>query len=131
MTRLPDKLSDLLELAVNDAEAIEKTPGYVLRMGTWHYFERDTNTCMVCMAGAVMARSLGVERDRSVDLWAYDKDTTEKLARIDDLRTGITRNYVGLAALTKVFVESRNNSSRRASWATYRAAVAKLREAGL
>lgn len=60
--KLPDKLSDLLELAVNDAMSLENSNNYVLNMLDWHspYVETTGTKCNVCMAGAVMACTLKV-----------------------------------------------------------------------
>lgn len=56
---LPDKLSALLRLAVHDARLVAKDPRYELDMDVWHSVHG--NKCAVCMAGAVMVRSLGVK----------------------------------------------------------------------
>ena len=55
---LPDKLSDLLELALNDLEKTEKDSNYEIWMGGWHIPSYDRVKCNVCLAGAVMAQTL-------------------------------------------------------------------------
>lgn len=56
------KLWQLLELAINDAEALQNNPRYKLDMHAWHdgigISRLNPSVCYVCMAGAVMARQL-------------------------------------------------------------------------
>lgn len=60
MTTLPDKLSDLLELALGDLEKVEAMPEvYEVDMSDWHLPQRDEfggrcGRCTVCLAGAVI-----------------------------------------------------------------------------
>lgn len=63
---LPRKLSALLRIAVEDAQKIEETPGYVLEMGAWAE-KTEAGVCMVCMAGAVMVSRLGIDLTNSFD----------------------------------------------------------------
>lgn len=55
---------ELLRQAVEDAQILEKTPGYTLEMRSW-YTHRD-GTCLVCLAGAWMVRH-AEEMDLSAD----------------------------------------------------------------
>lgn len=55
---LPDKPSDLIELALADLEKCEADPRYRIDMNVWH---RPNGHCAVCFAGSVMAQSLGVD----------------------------------------------------------------------
>lgn len=66
---LPDKLSDLLELAVRDVTKCEAEPKrFRLDMGNWHKPDAGRGVCVVCMAGSIMAQTLGVpdSEERSV-----------------------------------------------------------------
>lgn len=57
MVELPDKPSDLIRLAVKDLQScIEKN--YVVDMFDW--YSANDGICSVCIAGAVMAESLGL-----------------------------------------------------------------------
>lgn len=61
---LPDTLHELLGLALKDASWAMESPNYSLNMGSWHepYLGgEDEWACDVCLAGAVMARSLGAD----------------------------------------------------------------------
>lgn len=113
MRELPNKLSDLLRLAVEDAKKAEASDKYALAMGVWHvpatvsqyYMDKfGKDKCIVCMAGAVMAFSL--EAPLNIPLWPdyysgespddeefllEEEDrasTTRSLLAIDSLRTG-------------------------------------------
>lgn len=62
MIALPNTLSGLLELAVQDAQKCEALPElYRLDMGQWH--TPEAGVCVICMAGAVIAQTLGVSHD--------------------------------------------------------------------
>lgn len=64
MIELPNKLSDLLELAVRDVQKCEAEPArFALHMGNWHRPDAGKGVCVVCMAGAVMAQTIGVPDD--------------------------------------------------------------------
>ena len=58
---LPNKLSELLRVAINDVRQAEDNENYVVDMDKWHEpieeFTRDRR-CAVCMGGAVMAFTL-------------------------------------------------------------------------
>jgi len=59
---LPNKLSDLIELALKDLAKAERDPKYKVNMGMWHENRcSDPNKpiCHVCFAGAVMAKTKG------------------------------------------------------------------------
>jgi hypothetical protein len=61
---LPDKASDLIEIALEDLEKIEKDPRYRIDMNKWHepYQGPDGRpVCLVCFAGGVMASRLGIK----------------------------------------------------------------------
>lgn len=62
MNTLPDKPSELIRVAIRDLEAVEKLPEvYEIDMKSWHEPGRgySPTTCAVCLAGAVMAQTLG------------------------------------------------------------------------
>lgn len=50
---LPEKLSELLELALADLEVVKALPGYHINMQTY-YRRSDDDSCQVCLAGACM-----------------------------------------------------------------------------
>lgn len=85
--RLPDRLSDLLELALSDLEKVEWDGRYVVRMSTWH--TPFDGKCYVCLAGAIIAGTLGEEVEASLAPRHFDRDTEKKLLVLDLLRLGI------------------------------------------
>jgi hypothetical protein len=91
-SKLPDKLSDGLILALQDLEKCEQDKNYVIEMSAWHRLINDPTvndggtTCEVCLAGVVMAQTLkvpfsfdgspntceGITRETRGKLWALD-----------------------------------------------------------
>ena len=55
MKQPPEKLSDLIILAMQDYDIIKADPRYQIDMGEWH---RPNGKCRVCLAGSVMANTL-------------------------------------------------------------------------
>ena len=54
----PEKYWQLLELALADFDVIRQDPRYEINMMRFHDTSEHTNVCFVCLAGAVMARTL-------------------------------------------------------------------------
>lgn len=50
----PTKLSDAIEMALEDLRSCERDPHYIIDMGEWH--KTDGMVCHVCLAGAMMDR---------------------------------------------------------------------------
>lgn len=83
---LPDKISDLIELAIKDLEYVESKPDiYVVDMGVWH---TPNSHCKVCLAGSVMAGTLKTDPTLRITTYSFDLDTSEKLEMLDNLRCG-------------------------------------------
>lgn len=67
---LPRKPSALITLALDDLEKVEGDSKYRINMNTWHTVSTVTSdvgvgtVCTVCLAGAVMAKTLGARADR-------------------------------------------------------------------
>lgn len=86
-TLLPDKPSELIRVALADLAKVERSKKYRVEMGTWH--EPVDGVCEVCLAGAVMAKTLKSYPNET--LWAdtdFDDDTKNKLLALDFLRQG-------------------------------------------
>lgn len=140
--KLPDTLSALLRLAVQDAQACEAQPErYTLDMGVWVEPVRDT--CHVCMAGAVMVMSCNVEDTRFQSPCSMHPETGSKLLAIDMLRTGRlfrAAEYLGIDTVQheadldrvgRLIWRARIGPGGRADWDTYLAAADALEEVGL
>ncbi len=92
--KLPDKISDLLEVAVDDVIKIKRRKSYALDMFNWHLPavnpRNSSGKCTVCMAGAVMANRFP-ERMKEYNETCpsdFDEDTEKKLDTINCLRKG-------------------------------------------
>ena len=92
---LPDMPDELINLAIDDLERAEQDPRYRIHMGQWHSpWDGGSSdaTCHVCLAGAVMARTLGADPKRTKCprdyLDARYGDTTSKLEALDYFRVG-------------------------------------------
>lgn len=85
---LPDKPSDLLELALSDLEKVEGSSRYKVYMYTWHVPQKRS-VCQVCMAGAVMAKTLKADRFKRHSPEDFENDTKKKLTALNYFRTGL------------------------------------------
>lgn len=137
------KLSELLRLAVRDAQAAEAA-GHELNMGTW--LETDDNgRCLVCMAGAVMLQTLGLSKPLpgGYDL-PHRHGEENALLAIDNMRTGdFVIAYDGrqcdmtdeqdeaLDLAQGLVLEDYDDVKDRASWETYLKAADVLEAGGL
>ena len=100
--RLPKKPSALILLALADLAKAERTPGDRIDMRTWHIgviesYDPETckvekaagnGSCVVCLAGSVMAFSLNVPRTRSIEPNEYPDEVERALLAINSFRVG-------------------------------------------
>lgn len=100
---LPRKLSALLTLGLDDLREVERDPNYRVRMDCWHSREWryrgtmglvfDDCPCNVCLAGAVMAKTLDVSR--YTDVWTpsffADQDVVRAVRALEFARRGEAR----------------------------------------
>lgn len=159
--QLPDKLSELLRLAVRDAQAVAAMSGYRLDMWSWRR-QASGGTCAVCMAGAVMVNTVGEPpggwRDDETSPRSYgpvSDSTATKLLAINCMRAGAflrpghLADYpvttflpipgAGIAKAEAMGIAERMikddystaRNSGRAKWETYLAAADVLEKAGL
>lgn len=89
-TKLPEKLSDRILIALEDLEACEADPDYGIDMGDWHVppIEGITETCDVCLAGGVMARRLKVPIDAYAEPYMFPRPIEEQLLELNQIRMG-------------------------------------------
>lgn len=89
-TKLPDLPSALIRVALADLAKVEAMPEkYEINMGDWHF--PIGGRCSVCLAGSVMAMSLGAPPDQEFeprDFSAGCEATYFKLKALDWFRTG-------------------------------------------
>lgn len=109
---LPDKLWQMLTLALEDLTAIERAKSrYVVQMDNWHvpgfvegklgvrkewdtdpdYMDRPKASCAVCFAGSVMACTLDIDPDKSMMPEDFPPIIEQKLAAVDAARSGDVR----------------------------------------
>lgn len=96
---LPEKLSAVMRVALKDEDRAFKSPFYKIDMGGWHdpvwedstYLSDDDDLepvcCHVCLAGAVMAGTLKLDKTKegSPDLWP---ELDNRLLSLDEIREG-------------------------------------------
>ena len=85
---LPDKLSDLLEIALDDLELVEADPHYAVNMNQWHNISSVNGICHVCLAGAVMAGTLRADPGQHTMPIDYPRDVRRKLLTLDAFAMG-------------------------------------------
>lgn len=83
---LPSTLSDLIRLACNDLESTMKNPGYIYDPWAWHH-PGNSGRCHVCLAGAVIAGSLGADAHKFIV--PGDFAESGKLYALDWCRKGL------------------------------------------
>ena len=67
----PEKLSDLIDLAVADARKLDQNR-YSPTWYKWHQIDPGDGKCMICLAGAVIAGTLGYARQTHIDIATSD-----------------------------------------------------------
>lgn len=92
MTTLPDKPSALIRLALADLRKVESMPEtYRVDMDRWHH--PMLGKCSVCLAGSVIAQTLGEDPavDTDPDEIAADAEGFgDKLSALNSFRVGDT-----------------------------------------
>lgn len=86
ITSPPEKLSDLIDLAIEDARSLNRTvyqPNYTV----WHMAEPEY--CNVCLAGAMLAGTLGEPSDMTTAPEHYSDDWNNALVALDSVRNGL------------------------------------------
>jgi hypothetical protein len=88
VNKLPEKPSELIEVALRDLELCIKDPNYRVDMTTWH--APMNGVCLVCLAGAVMAKSLGLYHkiDVSPSWYVIGEFNYRRLVALNSLRNG-------------------------------------------
>lgn len=84
--RLPEKPSELIELALHDLELAEKDGRYRIYMFGWHM--PHYGVCHVCFAGAVMAFSLGCDPNCGTGPRQFDAYSSKRFNFLDSARRG-------------------------------------------
>lgn len=96
------KPSQLIHLALKDLTKVEKSKKYVVNMARWHLPQTKwlkngpvpTGKCEVCLAGAVMAKSLNSPADENFGPSDFGRVLSGKLQSLNMFRTGYVREGV-------------------------------------
>ncbi len=91
---LPDKLSELILVALEDLEACEADPKYKINMDVW--YEPKGKRCHVCFAGAVMANKapkVNLSAGLGPEFFGAEED---KFLALEEIRRG---NFEGAISL--------------------------------
>lgn len=96
------KPSELIRVALADLEAVEKDDRYRVDMRVWHgrSDESKEGPCFVCLAGAVMAKSLGADLYNYLVPYDFGEEIDYRLIALDSFRQGFVE-----AALVHLSVE--------------------------
>lgn len=86
--RLPNKPSELIRVAIRDFREVLRLKKYRINMGTWHQPTPRGKTCQVCLAGAVIARSLAVSPKKEHCPMDRQGATSRKLQALNAFRVG-------------------------------------------
>ena len=82
--------SELLRCALTDLMRCNNDPDYQVTMNGWHIpFIHGEDKCGVCLAGAVMAQSLGANISRWMRPDNYKDEIDRRLVALDFLRLGL------------------------------------------
>lgn len=90
MKDLPNKPSEILELALQDLDLCELDPDYKINMGQWH---TGGEICQVCLAGSILAKTIGVPKNISFDPKGFSPSIRCKMDFLEYVRLG----YIGKA----------------------------------
>ena len=85
---LPDRPSLLIALALDDLELARQDPNYEINMADWHVPNHAKGTCEVCLAGAVLAKTLRIEKSTDYISLSFTNGNGEKITALDYFRSG-------------------------------------------
>lgn len=100
---LPDKLSKLILVALNDLEKVEKDEKYKVDMGQWHHPPLYNGPCAVCLAGAVIAKTCKTSYKKDLMPGDFFENEVKKFNALDLVRQGEI-----FRALIKLGVDEKN-----------------------
>ena len=87
----PEKLSDLIDIAIADAHRLDHA-AYTPAWSTWHEPRPVDGKCAVCLAGAVIAGTLGCPAGTAIRMSELSSITDERWRRallaLDSAREG-------------------------------------------
>lgn len=87
--QLPNKLSELLRIALEDLKKAEQSPEYIINMDNWSLYNGSTKKCEVCLAGAVVAIELDLKGFMNPN-HIHDPALKQKIEILNQLRVSYT-----------------------------------------
>ena len=110
----PRKLSEWFEQALDDLVACSMDPRYTLDMGVWHLGAnfsphseaygpvRSGQTCVVCLAGSLLAQSFKAEPTRTYDVLGPEVSLclSHLMSALNDLRRGNIQDGICTASFS-------------------------------
>jgi len=81
---LPDKLSDVIMIALEDLRKVERSKKYKIDMGLWH---EPNGACSVCFAGALISQTEGATPDKYIEPDNFEDEDERKFYALDHLRS--------------------------------------------
>lgn len=87
--RLPRKLSALIRVALHDEMRAFKSKDYKINMSVWHEPNTTQNVCEVCLAGSVIAFTLGAKPGRTSYPDRFPSQLDRELCSLDFIRKGM------------------------------------------
>jgi len=97
---LPNKLSELMEVAHADFKKCREDADYRLDFSAYHVprshpINGNGKACLVCMAGATIAKTFGMSKNRFLDPYSFvDKRVSAKLEAISQASFGFVGDAV-------------------------------------
>lgn len=98
MSKLPNKMSALIRIALADLRKIERSKRYGVDMNSWHTPLYGKGRCLVCFAGSVMAKTLSTSPYADTHPAHFGPDEG-KLRALDALRLGkvlVASGFLGI-----------------------------------
>ena len=96
-SKLPEKPSALIKVALKDLAKIERSRKYKVNMGFWHRTAPGKKAkCEVCLGGSVLAKTLKVPFRQTLQTHEigveYGQDVGQKIIALDRFRRGQLMN---------------------------------------
>ncbi len=96
-SKLPNKIWQLLDLAIKDFTFVVQNPYYRINMDFYHTPNLRKNVCKVCFAGSVMAGTCKVPINEEMEPYDIDGNDQELFYALDNIRSGdlesVVRDY--------------------------------------
>ena len=114
-TTLPDTLSALIRVAVDDARRLDRD-AYRPHWSAWHepLYDADRpqliGRCEVCLAGCVIAGTLGQDLQEEAEPSDFDYETGYKLFALEDVRQGNLESALDLMSYQKHVVAEKRSA---------------------